>query len=144
LPGARALLVGAGGAGSAIAHALLEAGVAELAIHDGDLARRDSLVARLDGLGLAPVRAGSADPSNCTVVVNATPMGMAAGDPLPAQAALLSPDALVGCVITAPAVSPWIAAARARGCATATGTQMFEKVKAWMVDFLCAAPTSSS
>jgi shikimate dehydrogenase len=45
--GKRALLVGAGGAGSAIALALLENGVSELAIHDADTSRRDQLIARL-------------------------------------------------------------------------------------------------
>ena len=45
--GKRALLVGAGGAGSAIAHALVMAGVSGLAIHDEDAARRTSLVDRL-------------------------------------------------------------------------------------------------
>ena len=47
LEGARALQVGAGGAGSAIALALLEAGVAELTLHDADPARRDALTGRL-------------------------------------------------------------------------------------------------
>src|SRR3954469_6832760 len=44
---ARALRGGAGGAGGAIALALLEAGVAELALHAADAGRRDALVARL-------------------------------------------------------------------------------------------------
>jgi shikimate dehydrogenase len=47
IKGQRALLVGAGGAGSAIAYALLMAGVAELAIHDDDTLRRNALIARL-------------------------------------------------------------------------------------------------
>ena len=46
----RALLVGAGGAGSAISWALVEAGVAELAIHDIDTTRRDGLIQRLAAL----------------------------------------------------------------------------------------------
>ena len=49
--GARALLVGAGGAGSAIAIALLEAGVRELVIHDADESRVDTLVDLLSDLG---------------------------------------------------------------------------------------------
>jgi shikimate dehydrogenase len=42
----------------------------------------------------------------------------------------------VGCVITAPAVPPMIAAARALGCNTLTGTEMFAQVKGLMVEFL--------
>ncbi len=48
--GRRALLVGAGGAGSAIALALVEAGVSELALHDEDPKRRDALIGRLNAL----------------------------------------------------------------------------------------------
>ena len=49
--GARVLLVGAGGAGRAIAIALLEAGVGELIIHDADQSRVATLIDLLSGLG---------------------------------------------------------------------------------------------
>ena len=74
--GKRALLVGAGGAGSAIAHALVMAGVSGLAIHDEDAVRRTSLVDRLATLGRAPVTHGSPDPAGFDIVLNATPVGM--------------------------------------------------------------------
>ena len=62
--GAAALQVGAGGAGSAIALALLEAGVAELALHDADARRRDALLGRLtERFGNRAV-VGSADPAD--------------------------------------------------------------------------------
>lgn len=134
--GRRALLVGAGGAGCAISWALVEAGVAELAIHDTDTTRRDGLVQRLAALRRAHVTAGSDDPAGFDLAVNATPAGMQACDPLPLQVNRLEPWAWAGCVITAPAVTPFIAAARARGCATVTGTDMFERVRDLMVDFL--------
>jgi shikimate dehydrogenase len=134
--GRKALLVGAGGAGSAIAHALVEAGVASLAIHDGDTARRDALVGRLAGLDSCPVSAGSSDPTGFDLVINASPAGMKEGDPLPVDAERLDAKTFVGCVITAPAVSPLIAAARTRGCGTATGADMFARVRDLMVDFL--------
>lgn len=137
--GKRALLVGAGGAGSAIAHALVEAGVAQLAIHDADAARRDALIERLSALGLATLTAGSADPSGCDMVVNATPVGMAAGDPYPVDPAFLSADMFAGCVITAPAVSPFIQAAREHGCTTITGSDMFVCVRDRMIEFLTEA-----
>lgn len=134
--GMRALLVGAGGAGSAIALALVEAGVSELAIHDSATERRGALIGRLNGLGKAPVRAGSADPAGFDFVANATPAGMKKGDPLPVDAARLAPSAYCGCVITKPEVSPFIAAARKAGCVTGTGTDMYQQHQGIMVDFL--------
>lgn len=137
--GRRALLVGAGGAGSAIAHALVMAGVAALDIHDGDIARRDALVQRLAGLERCPVGTGSSDPAGYDLVINASPAGMREGDPLPVDAERLQGDAFVGCVITEPAVTPLIAAARARGLGTVTGADMFARVRDLMVEFLAQA-----
>ncbi len=134
--GKKALLVGAGGAGSAIAHALVLAGVSELAVCDADEDRRSTLVQRLAGLQRCPVTTGSADPSGFDIVLNATPMGMQAGDPLPLQVERLTPTMFVGCVITEPATTPLIAAARARGCQSMTGAHMFGRVRDLMVDFL--------
>lgn len=134
--GMRALLVGAGGAGSAIALALIEAGVGELAIHDSAEERRDALIGRLNGLGKAPVRIGTADPAGYDFVANATPAGMKDGDPLPVDVTRLAPSAYCGCVITRPEISPFIAAARKLGCITATGTDMYQQHQSIMVDFL--------
>lgn len=136
--GRRVLLVGAGGAGSAIAHALITAGVSELAIHDADLKRRDALIGRLQGLRLGRVRVGTSDPRGFDMALNATPIGMAEGDPPPLDVSGLHGGMLVGCVITAPAVPPLIAAARALGCITVTGADMFAQVRELMVDFLLA------
>jgi shikimate dehydrogenase len=137
--GKKALLVGAGGAGSAIAHSLVMAGVRELAIHDPDDARRTTLVDRLAGLGLCPVVHGSDNPADFDIVLNATPIGMKEGDPYPVQVAHLSSRMFVGCVITQPAVSPMVLAARALGCNTMTGADMFARVSDLMVDFLLEA-----
>lgn len=137
--GQRALVVGAGGAGSAIAHALVMAGVSELAVHDLDLQRRDALVRRLAGLGLGRIRAGSDDPTGMDLAINASPIGMQAGDPLPIDASRLSAATFVGCVITAPAVPPLIQAARQIGCRTVTGDDMFSRVRDLMVAFLLEA-----
>ncbi|WP_149537411.1 shikimate dehydrogenase family protein [Siccirubricoccus phaeus] len=134
--GKRALQVGAGGAGTAIALALLEAGLAELALHDADAARRDALLARLHARFGERVRAGSADPTGYDLAVNATPAGMRAEDPLPLDAARLAPTAFVGDVITVPEVTPLLAAARARGCRISTGVAMFDAARELIVDFL--------
>lgn len=141
--GKRALLVGAGGAGSAIALALIDAGVRELAIHDADAARRDRLIERLNGRGKGRAMAGSADPTGFDLVCNATPAGMNEGDPLPVDVSKLAPTSYSGCVITKPAISPFIAAARAKGCVTGTGTEMYETLQETMVDFLLFSDTKS-
>jgi len=131
----RVLLVGAGGAGSAIAHALVDAGVAKLALHEADTARREALADKLRRYGFASPEAGSDDPNGYDLVINATPMGMRPSDPLPIQVGRLGADCFVGDVVTVPAVTPLIEAARARGCGTMTGTGMFEAVCERMVDF---------
>jgi shikimate dehydrogenase len=130
----RVLLVGAGGAGSAIARALLDAGVSHLAVHDLDANRRDHLLARLENNGPG-CTAGSADPQGFDIVINATPCGMRAEDPMPVLAGRLLPSQFVGDVVTAPEVTPLLAAARAVGCGTLTGLDMFRGVARHMVDF---------
>jgi shikimate dehydrogenase len=128
--------VGAGGAGSAIAYSLATSGLRELAIHDEDVIRRDALMQRLASLGQCSVVAGSSDPTGFDIAINATPIGMKEGDPHPIESTKFTPAMFVGCVITAPAVPAMITAARALGCNTLTGTEMFAQVKDLMVEFL--------
>jgi len=147
--GRRALLVGAGGAGSAIAHALVDAGVASLALHEADVRRREDLARKLRAYGALQPEVGSADPSGFDLVINATPMGMKPTDPLPILVDRLSAaTTFVGDVVTVPEVPPLIEAARAKGCGTMTGKGMFEAVRDRMVDFLdpgaALAPCTSS
>lgn len=136
LEGKRALLSGAGGAGSAIGLALLDAGVAHLDIHDADAARRDTLIGKLTRAHGGKVGIGSADPTGYDVIANATPAGMRPQDPYPVDVAQLNDAQFAGCVITAPSVSPWVAAARAKGCTGTTGTDMYRSVQEFMLAFL--------
>ncbi len=131
--GRRALLVGAGGAGSAVALALVEAGVAALTVTDVDLKRCGSLVERLASV---VVQAGSADPAGCDLVLNATPAGMRRGDPLPVDPDRLAPSAVVGDLITRPAMTPLLEAARGRGCTVVTGEDMFAAAAGGLADIL--------
>ena len=84
LNGARALVVGCGGVGSAIAASLAAAGVGSLALFD---ARPDSAIALAQRLSnhypALDVSAGGNDPAGFALVVNATPLGMDDDDPLP-------------------------------------------------------------
>jgi len=134
--GARALLLGAGGAGSAIALALLGAGVRELVVHDTDQARAELLVDRLADIGANRIATGPADPAGCQMVCNATPMGMADGDPLPLDPALLHAGMFVGDVVAGHGETAFIRAARAQGCRTANGDQMVDAVQDIMIDFM--------
>ncbi|UOO87900.1 shikimate dehydrogenase [Vitreoscilla massiliensis] len=136
LQGKKVLLAGAGGAGGAIAYSLVQAGVAELAISERDAQRRDDLIVRLQGLGLASISIGSDDPTGFDVVLNATPSGMQAGDALPFQTDKLQAAMFVGDVITAPEVTPFITAGRALGCKSMIGLDMFAEVRDLMVQFL--------
>lgn len=135
IAGARALLVGAGGAGSAIGLALLEAGAAHLAVHDADAARRDALLKKLDTPYPGRLSAGSPDPAGFDIIANATPSGMRAGDAPPVLLDRLQPCMFAGDVITAPEITPFLAAARAKGCRIETGVDMFDANTVLMRDF---------
>lgn len=136
IEGASALVVGAGGVGSAIAASLAEAGAARLGLFDTRAGAAEALAKRLAGeFPNVRVSIGSADPSGWQIVVNATPLGMAEGDPLPIDADRLDPESFVGEVVLKPE-TPFLAAARARGCATQVGTDMlFAQIPANMAFF---------
>jgi len=134
--GARVLLLGAGGAGSAIAIALLEAGVRELVIHDTDESKVNTLLDLISDLGQGRVSAGPPDPTDCDLVCNATPMGMEDDDPLPVDTALLTASMFVGDVIAGHGVTPVIKAAESAGCKTVNGGHMVEAAQDVMADFM--------
>ena len=132
---ARVLLVGAGGAGSAIALALLEAGVRELIVHDRDELKARELVARIEGRAHGRARIGSSHPAGCDMVCNASSAGMSPDDELPVPAALIDGSMFVGDVIAGHGITPLLRMAQAAGCRTASGDQMVEAVQERMLDF---------
>lgn len=134
--GRRALVVGAGGAGSAVALALIEAGAAAITVADLDPARCGGLAGRLSAVSIGAVRAGPPDPAGCDIVVNATPAGMDPGDPPPVDAARLAPAAIVADLVTRPAMTPLLAAACERGCTVVTGEDMFAAQAGLLADIL--------
>lgn len=139
LQGARALLLGAGGAGSAIAIALLAAGVRELGIYDSDAARQSSLLESLTPLGPARLHAAQPDPSGYDLLCNATPLGLQAEDRLPLDPAKLTAQIFVGDVVAGGGETPLMRFARERGCGTADGDAMVRAVLEIMGDFLSEA-----
>ena len=136
--GRRALLLGAGGAGSAIGYELLQAGALHVAVHDADKARKATLLDKLGGMHFDRVSAGSPSPVGFDLVVNATTSGMRAGDPLPLAVGDLRPETFVGDVVTNAEPTPLIRAAGERGCRTLTGADMFDAVARLMLSFFTA------
>lgn len=141
--GARGLLIGAGSAGGQIALALVEVGIRELVVSDASQSNVSALVELLAGLGESRVTAGPPDPGGCDLVFNATPLGMAEGDPLPLDTTRLTPSMFVGDVIAGHGVTPFIKAAREAGCPVATGVHMVEAGQALMADFMLGQEPSS-
>jgi shikimate dehydrogenase len=82
------------------------------------------------------ITVGSMDPAGFDVVVNATPLGMKEDDPLPMDVSRISPSTFVGEVVMKQEITPFLAAARARGCAIQVGTDMlFEQIPAYLEFF---------
>jgi shikimate dehydrogenase len=141
--GARALVVGNGGAGCAIAASLAKAGVTALGLFDLNANATTSLVERLQShYPKLEIRQFSNDPEGYDVIVNATPIGMREGDPLPIDVNRISKFAFVGEVAMKQGFTPLLAAAAARGCETQLGTDMlFEQIPAYLEFFGFPATT---
>jgi shikimate dehydrogenase len=121
--GRRALLVGAGGTARAIAFALVEAGVDSLTIANRSAGRAQRLVddVRAAAPGV-PVGVGAARVIDHDLVINATTLGMRAGDPLPVDLDGLPAHGIVADVVTT--ATPLVQAARARGADVQDGEHM--------------------
>lgn len=137
LAGARALVVGCGGVGSAIAASLAAADVTELALFDVQDASALALAQRLrTEYPQLKVTTGSKDPAGFDLVVNGTPLGMNPGDPLPVDVERLSPQTFVGEVVMRTEMTAFLAAAQARGCRVQIGSDMlFEMIPAYLEFF---------
>jgi shikimate dehydrogenase len=144
IAGASCLVVGAGGVGSAIAASLAAEGPASIALFDANAASAESLAGRLRlhyPQVLVVVR--SNDPAGYDLVVNATPLGMKASDPLPFDVSRLSPSTFVGEVVMKQEITSLLQAARERGCRFQVGTDMlFEQIPAYLEFFGFGTATS--
>lgn len=137
LKDARAFVLGSGGVGSAIAASLAAAGVAGLALFDTNTDAVEALADRLrKHYSQLVVTTGSKDPQGYDVVVNATPLGMNEGDPLPFDIDRLSPSTFVGEVVMKSEYTPLLRAAKEKGCVVQVGTDMlFEMIPAYLEFF---------
>jgi shikimate dehydrogenase len=137
IKGAKALVVGAGGVGCAIAASLAAAGPSVIGLFDVNGTAADALADRLrshyNGI---EVKTGSRDPAGYDIVVNATPLGMKEGDPLPFDPERLAPSTFVGEVVMKEQFTPLLRAAQAKGCPVQVGTDMlFEMIPAYLEFF---------
>jgi shikimate dehydrogenase len=134
IAGARCLVVGCGGVGSAIAASLAALGPASMGLFDPAAASAEALADRLRShYSALPVTTGTNDPGGYDIVVNATPLGMNPGDPLPVDVSKISPDTFVGEVVMKEEFTPLLRAAMAKGCTVQVGTDMlFEMIPAYL------------
>lgn len=137
LRGARVIVSGAGGVGSAIAASLAAEGVAHISLFDTCAASAEGLAERLRAhYPQLVVQTSSNDPAGFDVVVNATPLGMKEGDPLPFDVTRIDPAAMVGEVVMKTEYTPLLQAALAKGCGVQVGTDMlFEMIPAYLEFF---------
>lgn len=136
--GRSVLMVGAGGAGRAIAFALAEAGAASLVVVNRTAARAADLAAAVGAAHPAcAVVAGEANLAGVDLLVNATSVGMHGPDALPLDVSALTPATDVAEIIMAPEVTPLLREASHRGCRTVPGRYMLEeqikRVKAFVL-----------
>lgn len=124
----RVVLVGTGGAGSAVAHALAASGVRRLTLVESDPARADAVRARLLSAHPALEVATSSDAAACLPdadgVVNATPVGMDGHPGVPFDTSALRSRHWVADIVYRPVRTALLEAATAAGCRTLPGTQM--------------------
>jgi len=130
LAGKRVLLMGAGGAGSAIAAAVARERPASLAIYDVDPARAGALAVKVGA-----THAAAATVENVDVLMNATPVGMLDDARLPIAASTFPRGLVVFDAIVKPETTPLLALARSCGCVTVGGREMMLGQISKMVDF---------
>jgi shikimate dehydrogenase len=122
------VLLGAGGAGAAIAHAMLRSGTQQLTVVEPDAERRNALLARLQLLYGADRADGQAQPhaalARASGLIHATPTGMDKLPGLPLDASLLRPALWVSEIVYFPIETALLKAARERGCRTVDGGGM--------------------
>jgi shikimate dehydrogenase len=137
LAGARVLVVGCGGVGSAIAASLAAAGAGALSLYDVRADSAANLAQRLkQHYPALEVSIGSNDPAGHALVVNATPLGMNDEDPLPMDVSRIAPDTFVGEVVMRQEMTAFLRAVQARGCRFQVGSDMlFEQIPAYLEFF---------
>ena len=146
LQGASCLVVGCGGVGCAIAGSLAKAGIARMALFDVDTESSVGLAVRLrENYPALHVETQSNDPVGFDLVVNATPLGMEKGDPLPMDVNRIAPSTFVGEVVMKSEMTAFLQAAKDRGCRVQVGADMlYEQIPAYLEFFGFATTTAAN
>jgi shikimate dehydrogenase len=138
--GRRILVLGAGGAGRAVAFALAAEGAREIAIHNRTAARANRLITDVTAaFPTVDVRAGAADAHSADLVVNCTSLGLHPGDPLPLEYTTLAPTCDLIDII-AVRETELMHAARAIGCKVVGGRPIVELQLDAQIDFIGRPP----
>ncbi len=135
--GRRALVIGTGGVGSAIAASLAQTELAGIDLYDVHAPSAEALANRLRTHvpGLV-VRTGHNDAAGQDLVVNATPLGMNPGDPVPTDLSRLQARTWVAEVVMSGTPTPFVHRALQLGCPVQMGTDMlFEQIPAYLEFF---------
>lgn len=123
-----ALLLGGGGAGKAVAWAMLDLGVSRLHIFDKDAARAAALATDINRISGRDICRAAADPAEVADavagIVNATPIGMLGYPGMAIDEALIRADHWVADIVYTPLITELIRTARQKGCQTVTGAGM--------------------
>ena len=124
----RVVVLGAGGAGSAIAHAALRLGTQELVIVDKEPARAEALAQQLNAAHCAGKASAERDIAaaleGADGLIQATPVGMEKRPGMPFPESLLRPQLWVSEIVYVPLETALLKAARRVGCPTADGGHM--------------------
>lgn len=135
--GRDALLLGAGGAASGIAHALASHGVSSLTIANRSMDKAEHLAKLLQPhFPTQKISAEQPDATHADLVINGTSLGMHEGDPLPLDVTCLKPGTIVAEAVMQPDVTPLLKAAADRGCIVHKGIHMVQQQVQLLVDFL--------
>jgi shikimate dehydrogenase len=121
-------VIGAGGGGAAVSYALLEKGARRVIVHDTDMARADTLAARMSKhfplMQVVSTADLAAAARVCDGVVNCTPVGMTKYPGTPIASELIEARHWVGDIVYFPLETELLRLARARGCSTLDGGGM--------------------
>lgn len=142
--GRRVVVLGAGGAASAVAFALLDAGVQSLDVSNRTTRRAVELVGLLQAEHpLSDVGVGLDRISGADLVVNATSAGMGATDESPITSGSFPPGSIAADVVMQSELTPFLAAAAAQGNLTHQGTHMLLGQTRLISEFLLAPPRAN-
>lgn len=135
--GHRTLIIGAGGGASAIAASMASEGAASISLYDPVAGRAEAVAARVrEHFPACETRpAPTNDPAGFDLVVNASPLGLAAGDPLPCDVRGMDPGTAVMDILMKNQPTPFVRAARARGLTAQPGFEMLIQQAPHYLDF---------